>query len=187
MQVRVRVRINQLHPVPPDLVVRTVSERRRQEIAEKRARLAALKAAREQREAAAARSAAPSSPATEPYTSAAPSPAPDASFARPQSSLGVSTASRRSDEIEHLLRGVGVGVGLVGRERVASSDSNSNSPSRAPEAARVQEEGAGDSGRRGGGDVRTEATNEPGDGTTRDEAPPAQPEDTEGAARAQSE
>ncbi|GAA5972888.1 hypothetical protein JCM21900_002252 [Sporobolomyces salmonicolor] len=91
-----------------------MSERRRAEIEEKRARLAALKAARAEREAA-ARASVLGSPAT---TSGFATPSPlsrAASIAggateRPASrtSLGASQTSR-TDEIESLLRGVGVG------------------------------------------------------------------------------
>ncbi|GAA5864813.1 hypothetical protein JCM8547_009240 [Rhodosporidiobolus lusitaniae] len=97
---------------------RAVSERRRAEIQEKRARLAALKQAREDREAAQRASVAQSVASS---TSGLPTPSSStsrtASLAglgggndRPgsRSSLGASTASR-NDEIERLLSGVGVG------------------------------------------------------------------------------
>ncbi|GAA5982471.1 hypothetical protein JCM11641_006126 [Rhodosporidiobolus odoratus] len=102
-----------------------LSERRRAEIAEKRARLQALKDAREQRETAARASAAASLAA-----SGIPSPTSTSSRTaslaggadRPASraSLGASTASR-NDEIENLLRGVG-----VGREREATVTASDN-------------------------------------------------------------
>ncbi|GAA5902031.1 hypothetical protein JCM5296_007559 [Sporobolomyces johnsonii] len=102
-----------------------MSERRRAEIEEKRARLAALKAARAEREAA-ARASVLGSPAP---TSGFPTPNPlsrAASIAggateRPASrtSLGASQTSR-TDEIESLLRGVG-----VGRDRESPRDRES--------------------------------------------------------------
>ncbi|BGP17583.1 hypothetical protein JCM10213v2_005616 [Rhodosporidiobolus nylandii] len=90
-----------------------LSERRRAEIAEKRARLAALKAAREEREAASRASAAASLAASglpTPSSSGSRTASLAGGADRPASrtSLGASTASR-NDEIENLLRGVGVG------------------------------------------------------------------------------
>ncbi|EGU11335.1 Cytoplasmic dynein intermediate chain [Rhodotorula toruloides ATCC 204091] len=87
----------------------SMSERRRAEIAEKRTRLAALKQAREEREAASRASASASLAA-----SGLPTPVGGASRASSEAgrqargSLGASTSSR-NDEIENLLRGVGVG------------------------------------------------------------------------------
>ncbi|POY73197.1 hypothetical protein BMF94_3530 [Rhodotorula taiwanensis] len=90
-----------------------VSERRRAEIQEKRNRLAALKAAREQREAAARQALDASlSSATD---DGAP-PLPGSSRAASESagerngkaSLGAASGTSRGDEIENLLRGVGV-------------------------------------------------------------------------------
>lgn len=111
---------------------RTVSERRRAEIAEKRARLAALRAAREQREAAAARTAA-SSPSADSYASGhATTPtdtALDRSTAATTTRASLGAASSRGDEIENLLRGVGV----VGRERERTAPSTPSSPSRTAE------------------------------------------------------
>lgn len=92
---------------------RAVSERRRAEIAEKRARLAQLKAAREEREAASRASTSASLAASglpTPASSSRPSSVlgGDAAARGSRGSLGASTASR-SDEIDLLLRGVGVG------------------------------------------------------------------------------
>lgn len=106
-----------------------MSERRRAEIAEKRARLAALRAAREQREAAAARTAA-SSPSADSYASGQAASLTDTALDRStttsRASLGASAAaaSSRGDEIENLLRGVGV----VGRERERATPSSPSSP-----------------------------------------------------------
>lgn len=94
-----------------------VSERRRAEIAEKRARLAALKAAREQRELAARAALADShidssasSPRLDPGGPSRASPvlgASDGEQRTQRASLGASSTSR-GDEIDSLLRGVGV-------------------------------------------------------------------------------
>lgn len=86
-----------------------VSERRRAEIAEKRARLAALKQAREEREAAARASASASLAASGlPTPVGATSRASSEAGRQARGSLGASTNSR-NDEIENLLRDVGVG------------------------------------------------------------------------------
>ncbi|BGP49400.1 hypothetical protein JCM10450v2_005289 [Rhodotorula kratochvilovae] len=95
-----------------------MSERRRAEIAEKRARLAQLKAAREEREQH-ARASASASLAASGLPSPASGPSSDAGGGARASrgSLGASTASR-NDEIDSLLRTVG-----VGRERASGAQS----------------------------------------------------------------
>ncbi|GAA5889514.1 hypothetical protein JCM6882_007055 [Rhodosporidiobolus microsporus] len=129
----------------------TMSERRRAEIAEKRARLAALKAAREEREAASRASVAASVASTSLAGSGLPTPSSATSRAaslagigggidRPASrtSLGASTTSR-NDEIDQLLRGVGVGREQRDREATAT------------EASLRRSGGAGLSGSQGAG------------------------------------
>ena len=112
---------------------RTVSERRRAEIAEKSGRPARPRAAaREQREAAAARTAA-SSPSADSYASGhATTPtdtALDRSTAATTTRASLGAASSPGDEIDKVLRGVGV----VGRERERTAPSTPSSPSRTAE------------------------------------------------------
>lgn len=91
----------------------TAAERRRVEMAEKRAKLAALRKAREEREASLASSRA--SPAQ----------------TRPPSTLGgerpLSSAGSRHDEIESLLRNVGVGAGNLTHEQTPGRESGGTS------------------------------------------------------------
>ncbi|GAA5981619.1 hypothetical protein JCM5350_008052 [Sporobolomyces pararoseus] len=80
-----------------------MSERRRAEIAEKRARLAALKQAREDREQSTRQQLQLSSSSSTPPTGSA---ATDGEDSRPNSRIGGGIS--KADEIENLLRGVGV-------------------------------------------------------------------------------
>ncbi|GAA5822308.1 hypothetical protein JCM3770_001566, partial [Rhodotorula araucariae] len=121
-----------------------MSERRRAEIAEKRARLAQLKAAREEREQLARASASSSSsPSLAASRVASPSSAPASDAGRPgaprssRSSLAASTAAAatRNDEIDSLLRTVGVGRTVDTTESLSQRTSTAGDQHDAPRLA----------------------------------------------------
>jgi len=100
-----------------------MSERRRAEIAEKRARLAALKQARQDREQSTRAQLDQLSSATPPLDDQTASP----SGLRSSSRIGGAGGPSKSDEIDNLLRGVGVASSIsLARSRGESTPERSN-------------------------------------------------------------